>query len=325
PSLGGAVIETIDRLWGLAGTAEITLEANPGSADRGRFAGYRLAGVNRLSLGIQALDDAALAALGRRHSAAEAVTAWEAARETFPRASFDLICGRPGQTPRAWEAELKRAISLAPDHVSVYQLTMEPGTPFHALHARGRLRLPDEETALRLFAMTDEMLREAGLARYEVSNHARAGEECRHNLLYWRHGPYAGIGPGAHSRLHVAGDGGERPRILAVSAVREPRRWLETAAGGGIGDLEELSPGEAAAEALLMGLRTSEGVPLARLARRLGRTPREALPPTAGELTAEGLLRIDGGDETAVLRLTPRGLTVMDAVVERLTPDDWLS
>ena len=306
PDLVGALLERIATLWTMAGDAEITLEANPTSSEAGRFREMAAAGVNRLSLGIQALDDAALRLLGRTHSVADALAAWEAARRCFPRASFDLIYGRPGQTPEDWEAELNRALALGPTHLSAYQLTMEPETPFFRLHERGRLALPDEEDSLRMFRITERMTKAAGLSRYEVSNHAVPGEECRHNLLYWHYGEYAGIGPGAHSRL-LSPDG-----RYALRAFRAPGRWLAMADHGGIEEENLLAPHEEAAEYLLMALRMREGADPARLAVLGGN-------PLADEridmLLREGLLVRSQSGRIAV---TSAGMPVLDRIVLEL-------
>ncbi|MDP8994940.1 MAG: radical SAM family heme chaperone HemW, partial [Pseudomonadota bacterium] len=205
PSTCAAVIERAAARLGLAPDAEITLEANPTSVEAGRLAEFRAAGVNRVSLGVQALDDAALRRLGREHGAAEALAAIDLAARLFPRFSFDLIYARPGQTAAAWRAELGRALAHADGHLSVYQLTVEPGTRFHALHARGELRLPPDDVQGELYELTQERLAAAGLPAYEISNHARPGEESRHNLTYWRSGDWIGIGPGAHGRLSLGG------------------------------------------------------------------------------------------------------------------------
>ncbi|HJS32275.1 MAG TPA: radical SAM family heme chaperone HemW, partial [Alphaproteobacteria bacterium] len=205
PQIVAAVIDCVARKWRVADDVEITLEANPNSAEQSRFAAFRAAGVNRLSLGVQALDDADLGALGRGHSAAEAQAAIARAAAVFDRYSFDLIYARPRQSRAAWETELRRAVALAGDHMSVYQLTIEPGTAFAARHARGELVVPDEDAAAALYEATQAILDDAGLAAYEVSNHARAGAECRHNLAYWRYEDYIGVGPGAHGRLKLGG------------------------------------------------------------------------------------------------------------------------
>jgi oxygen-independent coproporphyrinogen-3 oxidase len=317
PALVAAVLEATDRLFGLAADVEITLEANPTSSESGRFRDFALAGVNRLSLGIQALSDAALSQLGRRHTAAEARKAWDLARRHFPRVSFDLIYARPQQDLAEWEAELEEALSLEPDHIALYQLTMEPGTPFFERHARGRLALPDEDMAMAMFRHTRARLQAAGLPAYEVSNHARPGEECRHNLLYWRHGPYLGLGPGAHGRLHL--DDGT---IVATLAHRSPEKWLRTAARGGLAGLEVLSPEAAAMEALLMGLRTSEGLPVERLRARLGAPLPRAFMRELRDLAARGFI-VFSEEPSPLLRLTEAGVDVMDHLIERLVPDEW--
>ena len=232
PETVAAVIEAIRRSWSLAPDAEITLEANPTSVEAGRFRGYGDAGVNRLSMGVQALDDADLRALGRMHDTAEAVRAFGVARSIFARTSFDLIYARQGQTVAAWRAELARALEMAVDHLSLYQLTIEPGTRFGDLAARGRLRgLPDAEASAEMFFATAEMCDRAGLEGYEISNHARPGAESRHNLVYWRYGDYVGVGPGAHGRLTIDG------RRWAIESLRSPEAWLDAAAREGTGDI----------------------------------------------------------------------------------------
>ncbi len=308
PQLVGALLERIATLWTVATDVEITLEANPTSAEAGRFRAMATAGVNRLSLGIQALDDAALRLLGRTHSVTDALAAWEAARQCFPRASFDLIYGRPGQLPEDWERELERALALGPLHLSAYQLTMEPETPFFRLYERGRLILPNETDSLGMFRVTERMTKAAGLPRYEVSNHALPGEECRHNLLYWRYGEYAGLGPGAHSRL-------VSPRgRLALRAFRAPHRWLATAEHGGIKEEVLLTSREQISEYLLMSLRTREGVDPERLAA-LGDFP---LPDDRIDmLMQEGLLRRQA---TGHVTVTPKGMPVLDRIVLELLP-----
>ncbi|WP_342452359.1 radical SAM family heme chaperone HemW [Pararoseomonas baculiformis] len=245
---------------------EITLEANPTSVEAGKLREFRAAGVNRLSLGVQALDAASLGFLGRNHSANEAVAALEHARATFPRLSFDLIYARPGQSEAVWREELRRALSLAADHLSLYQLTVEPGTRFATEHARGAFRLPEGDEAAALYAATAEEAARFGLLPYEVSNYARPGAESRHNLAYWRYADYLGIGAGAHQRLTLDG------RILATRRHRAPEIWLERVERDGHARVEEepLSPVERGREAMLMGLRLSEGVDPGRIARRSG-------------------------------------------------------
>jgi oxygen-independent coproporphyrinogen-3 oxidase len=304
----GAVIDAVARHWPLAADAEITLEANPSSVEAARFRGYRGAGVNRVSLGVQSLDDGVLRALGRLHTAAEALAAIEVARATFDRFSFDLIYARPGQTLPAWRAELEQALGRAGAHLSLYQLTIEAGTPFAELHARGRLKVPDGEAARGLYDLTQELTDRAGLPAYEISNHAAPGEECRHNLLYWRYGEYAGIGPGAHGRVVV---GGVRQ---ATVAERNPERWAAAVEGRGTGLVESssLTPAEEADEALLMGLRLAEGIDIDRLAALTG------FAPHAGAVTglAEGSLIERNGNR---IRTTAAGRIVLDQVVLRLS------
>jgi oxygen-independent coproporphyrinogen-3 oxidase len=304
PETVAAVLDAVRRGWGLDQGAEVTLEANPTSVEAGRFRAYRDAGVNRLSLGVQALNDADLKRLGRMHTAAEAVAAFEIARAVFDRVSFDLIYARQDQGLAAWRAELGRALELAIDHLSLYQLTIEAGTRFGDLAARGRLHgLPDAELAADLYAATGEACAAAGLAGYEVSNYARPGAESRHNLVYWRYGDYAGIGPGAHGRLTL-GDG-----RWAVESERRPEAWLD--AGSERTRRTGLSGEEQAAEMLMMGLRLAEGVDGERFARLAGRPLDGA---AIDELEALGLLRRDG----ARLAATGRGRAVLDAVLKMI-------
>ncbi len=316
PATVAAIIERIDRRWPIASGAEITLEANPSSVEANRFAGYRAAGVNRVSLGVQSLSDDVLRSLGRLHSAAEARTAIGIAKATFPRVSFDLIYARPGQTVPAWRAELAEALALAEHHISLYQLTIEAGTPFASLHAAGKLRIPDDDTAEALFALTQEMTDAAGLAAYEISNHARAGEASRHNLLYWRYGEYAGIGAGAHGRLITAPAANTTARC-ATATERAPEAWLARVESRGHGLVEEtaLTPAEQVDEALLMGLRLNEGLEIERLAR-LGN-----LAPSGralARLTLQGILEAAGPGR---VRATPRGRFVLNELVRQLAAD----
>jgi len=308
PATTAAILDAIGRHWRVEEDAEITLEANPSSVEAGRFRGYRSAGINRVSLGVQSLEDTDLRALGRLHTAREALAAIEIARATFERFSFDMIYARPGQTPDSWRAELARALALEPRHLSLYQLTIEPETPFAALHALGKLRVPEGEMAHDLYALTQEMTEEAGLPAYEISNHAAPGEESRHNLTYWRYGEYAGIGAGAHGR--VVADG----RRLATATERQPERWamrVETE-GHGIIESAPLTISEQADEALLMGLRLSEGVDLDRLAAIGGTRPGA---PAVGRLLGLGLIERIGESR---LRATPRGRIILNEVVLRL-------
>jgi putative oxygen-independent coproporphyrinogen III oxidase len=289
---------------------EITLEANPTSVEAERFRGYAAAGVNRVSLGVQSLDDAELKALGREHSAAEAVAAVELAAAIFPRHSLDLIYARPGQTARAWEAELARALPLAGDHLSLYQLTIEPGTVFHARARAGTLRpLPDDRQA-RLFALTEAMTEAAGFVAYEISNHARPGGECRHNLTYWRYLPYIGIGPGAFGRL--PGGAGR----IGTSTRRQPEAWLKAVERDGHGELERelLAPGDLVVEALLTGLRLAEGVPLGRLDALDAGWRRTIDELALARLAGMGWLV----PEPDRLRLTSMGRLYLDAILRDL-------
>jgi putative oxygen-independent coproporphyrinogen III oxidase len=308
PATVGAILDAIARHWTVAADAEVTLEANPTSVEATRFRGYRSAGVNRVSLGVQALDDASLKALGRMHTAREALDAVAIARSAFERYSFDLIYARTGQTVEQWSAELKRAIAEAAEHLSLYQLTIEAETPFAALHATGKLTLPDDDLARNLYDTTQEICTAAGLPAYEVSNHARPGAECRHNLVYWRSHEYAGIGPGAHGRLDVAG------KRHAVATEKRPETWLQLVEdqGHGVTTDETLSSSERADEFLLMGLRLAEGINPKRFEQLAG----HPLDPNriailrqehAVELTHEGMLRV-----------TPSGFPVLDAVVADL-------
>ena len=311
PDTVAALIERVALRWPLAGDVEITLEANPTSVEAGRFAGYRAAGVNRVSLGVQSLDDDALRFLGRGHDAAEARAAVATARARFPRLSFDLIYARPGQTPAAWRAELAEAVGLAADHLSVYQLTIEPGTVFHARARRGALEVLGDDAAAALYDTTHEVLDAAGLPAYEISNHAAPGAWSRHNLTYWRSGDYVGVGPGAHGRV-AAGR-----RVVATRQIRSPERWLAAVERRGHGGHESvrLGAGARAREALMMGLRLREGVPRARFRARTGRSLETALAPgRLGPLVDGGFIEFDA----VGLRATAAGWRVLDAVLADL-------
>jgi putative oxygen-independent coproporphyrinogen III oxidase len=309
PATVAAIIAAIAGHWRIEKDAEITLEANPSSVEAGRFRGYRSAGVNRISLGVQSLVDGELRALGRLHTAAEALAAIAIARQIYDRVSFDLIYARPGQSASAWRGELTHALALAPRHLSLYQLTIEPATPFAELHARGKLTLPGSETARASYAITQELTERAGLPAYEISNHAARGEECRHNLLYWRYGEYAGIGPGAHGRILVAGE------RRATSTERRPERWAELVAAAGHGMLEAmpLDREQQADEALLMGLRLTEGIDLDRLAASSGLAP---APRAIAALITLGLLERCGNSR---IRAAPAGRMVLNEIVLRLS------
>jgi len=307
PAAVSLVLEAIAGLWPIAVDAEITLEANPTSVEAGNFRGYRAAGVNRVSVGVQALDADDLRALGRQHSPEEAIAAFRLAAKIFPRVSFDLIYARPHQSVAQWRDELSRALDEQQGHMSLYQLTVEPGTPYADLYARGALAVPDEDTAAELFDITQELTEKAGLAAYEVSNHAGPGHESRHNLLYWRYGEYAGAGPGAHSRL----DAGENRRALI--AEQHPETWRKLVATRGNGMIEDavVSPADQAAEYLLMGLRISEGIDLARYAGLAGRVIADG---KIADLESLGLLRRDG----ARLAATRGGRRVLNALIAEL-------
>lgn len=308
PGTVAAVLDGIARYWHVPDGIEITMEANPSSVEAERFRGYRAAGVNRVSLGVQALNDADLKFLGRLHDVTDALKAVRLARETFPRMSFDLIYARPGQTVEAWEAELEQAISYAVDHLSLYQLTIEEGTPFYGLHKAGKLVVPDGDQSADLYEATQETTARHGLPAYEVSNHARPGAESRHNLTYWRYGDYAGIGPGAHGRLTRGA------AKIATATERRPETWLELVEqqGHGLVDQEDLGRDEQADELLLMGLRLTEGVDLARWQQLSGRDPDPAREET---LLEHGFIERLGNSR---LRCTPKGMLILDAVVADL-------
>ncbi len=271
PETVDAVISEIRRLWPWTNQVEITLEANPTSVEAGKFAAFREAGVNRVSLGIQALNDKDLKFLGRTHDAAEARRAIGIARDNFERMSFDLIYARPGQTVPGWRAELNEALELAVDHISLYQLTIEPETPFFARHAKGEIKLPKDDSQAALYEVTQEALEQAGMPAYEISNHARSGDESRHNLVYWRYHDYAGIGPGAHSRIRTSDSGGQIV-TKAIQTVRAPAIWLDRVGKRGHGISEEEAVGRAGrlTEMLMMGLRLRDGVDKDRLEREAG-------------------------------------------------------
>ena len=311
PASAAAILEGIAQRWTLAGDVEITLEANPNSAEVTRFAAFRTAGINRLSIGVQALDDQALRFLGRGHNAGEARAAIEAASRVFDRYSFDLIYARPGQTQAAWESELRAALTLAGGHLSVYQLTIEPGTAFHAAHERGDLALPGPHLAADLFEATHALLADAGLPLYEVSNHARPGHECRHNLVYWRYEDYVGVGPGAHGRLTIDG------RKIATRQERAPETWMARASREGHATAEEapIDAASAAQEALLMGLRLAEGIEAARFERQTGLPLEQAIDASRRrKLVAAGLV----AEASQGLRATPAGLRVLNSVIAEL-------
>jgi len=312
PSLmqGASVQRTLDtlaRLWRMANDVEVTLESNPASADAARFRDYRAAGVNRLSLGMQALNGRDLKLLGRLHDVAEARAALELAMANFDRVSLDLIYARPEQTLAQWRNELKEALAFGTEHLSLYQLTIEPATPFYQLHRSGMLQVPSEGLAADLFAMTQELTAAAGRPAYEISNHARPGSEARHNLLYWRYGTYAGVGPGAHGRLEIDG------KRIATEAEKLPERWRELVARNGHGLIEQtpIASSDAAHEQLLMNLRLNEGIDLAAYRARWGRCLDDQRVAT---LIEQGLLRLDGERLSA----TPRGRLLLNSVIAAL-------
>ena len=308
PQTVGAILEAIGSHWSISPTVEITLEANPTSVEAERFRGYRAAGVNRVSLGVQAMNDADLKALGRLHTAAEAMAAVEIATSVFDRASFDLIYARPGQTPALWAAELAEAVRRAPEHLSLYQLTIEPDTIFERLVAAGKIVPPDMETGRALWDVTQEITTAAGLPAYEVSNHARPGAESRHNLIYWRYGDYAGVGPGAHGRLTT-----QRGRI-AQSTEKHPEMWLTVVESDGHGLIENdiLTGEQQGDEFLLMGLRLSEGIDPNRYRLISDRT---LDPAQIASLQEDGMIEITPEGR---LRVTSEGFPVLDAVVADL-------
>lgn len=308
PATVAAILDAVAKHWTIAPDVEITLEANPTSVEAERFRGYRAAGVNRVSLGVQSLDDRVLKELGRMHSADEALAAIAVARSVFERYSFDLIYARPGQAPDSWSAELSRAIAQAAEHLSLYQLTIEPETAFHALQSAGKLVIPDSDASRELYDLTIETCARAGLPAYEISNHARPGAECRHNLVYWRGAEYAGIGPGAHGRLNV---GNAR---IATATEKRPETWLMRveSLGHGVIEDEPLTREERGDEYLLMGLRLAEGIDPARFREISGR---ELDPKRVAILHSEGAVEMT---EQGHLRVTQACFPVLDAVVADL-------
>ena len=312
PETAAAFIDRAAARWTLATDAEITLEANPTSTESARIEDFRAAGVNRVSLGVQALDDDALQFLGRGHNAAEARQAVALAQRIMPRSSFDLIYARPGQAVEAWRAELAEALSFAGDHLSLYQLTIEKGTPFWRQEHDGAFTLPDDDTGRALYDSTQEIMEAAGFAAYEVSNHARGGNACRHNLAYWRYDDYVGIGPGAHGRIAPAGEGRQATRQHAA-----PESWLAAVerAGHGTAETRSLDPDEQAREMLMMGLRLAEGVSEARLKERTGCDPERVIDPVGlARLVDAGYLeRRDGR-----LRATAAGRPLLNSLLVEL-------
>lgn len=314
PALVGRLLAEAERLWGFAAGIEITLEGNPSSVEAANYAALAAAGVNRASLGIQALDDQTLRFLGRLHDTEEGLRALETAQQVFSRVSFDLIYARPGQAVAAWEAELRRAIGFGTTHLSLYQLTIEPGTRFETMVRKGNFTPLDDDTCADLFNLTRAVTAAAGLPAYEISNHARPGEESRHNLTYWRYQDYVGIGPGAHGRR-----GGE-----ATVRHKKPENWLGAVAANGHGIAESRALGlpEQTAEAMLMGLRLREGIDLAAAAARFGFRPAELIDP--GKLTlyrAQGLV---WQDDTRI-GVTEAGMPLLDALLGELLPAELVA
>jgi putative oxygen-independent coproporphyrinogen III oxidase len=308
PELVGGILSAIDEMWGLARDAEITLEANPMSAPEAHLTALRAAGVTRLSLGVQAFEDGALKFLGRTHSAQDARVAFAAAQRIFPRASFDLIYARPHQTPEAWAQELSAALALGPQHMSLYQLTIEPETPFYKHQAAGKLTLPDEDSAAQMYELTQSLCASAGLPAYEISNHAAEGHACRHNVASWQGGDYLGIGPGAHGRVTSL----ERGARLSSVAQHSPAQWLAQVEqdGHGWGELHALDAESVKMEAILLGLRLAEGLSLEALSAR-----GIALAETRlRDLRADGLLTQD----PTRLQASARGRVLLDYLTGRL-------
>lgn len=308
PETVGGILDAIGENWEVDRDVEVTLEANPTSVEADRFRGYRAAGVGRVSLGVQSLVQEDLTRLGRLHTVDEAMAALDVATEIFPRVSFDLIYARPDQTPDMWREELKRALGLGTEHLSLYQLTIEEGTPYFALHREGKIRTPDEATARALWDVTQETCEAAGLPAYEISNHARPGAESRHNLVYWRYGEYAGVGPGAHGRLVVNGARRE------LSTERNPELWASAVEADGSGLVMDASLSVEAQgdEFLLMGLRLKEGIDLARFIAVSGRRIDDR---RIDDLIMDGMVERVGKTR---LRVTPEGFPVLDAVVADL-------
>jgi oxygen-independent coproporphyrinogen-3 oxidase len=308
PETVGAILEAIGGLWPLEPDLEITLEANPSSVEAGRFRGYRDAGVNRVSIGVQSLIDADLKQLGRLHTAAEALAAVDTAAKIFPRYSFDMIYGRPQQSVAAWKMELRQALSRVADHLSLYQLTIEPDTIFEKLESAGKLVVPTMDQGRDFWDATQDMMNAAGLPAYEISNHARPGAESRHNLIYWRYGEYIGVGPGAHGR--IATSKGRR----AQATERHPEMWLTVVETDGHALIEDetLSHEEQGDEFLLMGLRLAEGIDPARFEALAGRS---LDPARVSSLIAEGMVEMTPAGR---LRVSAEGFPLLDAVVADL-------
>jgi len=308
PDLVHAILDEIKQSWPISNSFEVTLEANPGSVEAGRFAGYRAAGVNRVSLGVQALNDHDLRRLGRLHSAQEAEAAFQTARDLFDRVSFDLIYARQNQTLQDWRTELKQALNMAIDHLSLYQLTIEDGTAFGDRLTKGGLKgLPSDDRAAEMYLATQEICEDAGLPAYEVSNHARDMCESRHNLIYWRGGDYIGIGPGAHGRLTTSGG------RFATETLAAPALWLEQVekTGAGTSRKEQISEADQAVEYLMMSLRLREGSSLQRFAALNG----AGVPRAAIEWLCDDGFLLQDGDRIAA---THKGRPVLNAILREL-------
>ena len=314
PATLDAILQAVDRNWPIAENAEITMEANPSSVEADRFLGYRAAGVNRLSLGVQSLDDTELKRLGRIHDVKQALYAIELARKIFPRLSFDLIYARPQQTLGAWEQELRQAIDLAADHLSLYQLTIEEGTAFHRLYEAGKFQLPDPELAADLYELTQNITADCGLPAYEISNHAVPGAESQHNLLYWRYQQYVGVGAGAHGRFMPASHANNGKTRLVTITEKLPEQWLSLVEqqGHGIVEEEHLTLSEQAQEMLLMGLRLYEGLDLVRYEKLAGHSLNAK---TISGLQQDGLIESVGNTR---LRATKQGRIVLDHIITAL-------
>ena len=311
PATSAALIDAVAGHWSLADDIEITLEANPTSVEAGRFRDFRLAGINRLSIGVQALDDKALGFLGRGHDQTQAIDAVTLAGSIFPHTSFDLIYARPDQTIDGWTKELSEALAMGPEHLSLYQLTIERGTPFYAAHRRGDFQIPAEGLGSALFEVTQELCERHGLPAYEISNHARPGLECRHNLVYWTGGDYVGIGPGAHGRLTV-GD-----TVFATEQIPGPANWLDAVAASGHGTrkFEALDAATRIEEILMMGLRLCDGLTRDAFHMATALAFEDVLEPRRlRRLLDANFLEID----TRGLRATAQGLIRLNAVLAAL-------
>ena len=314
PALVAAMLKEAEQLWGFAPDIEITLEANPSSVEAGKFADLAAAGVNRSSIGLQALDDTTLQFLGRLHDAEEGLEALKVAQAVFSRVSVDLIYALPDHTPAQWQADLSRVLDFGTSHLSLYQLTIEPGTRFETMVRRGDFTPLDDDAAADLFGLTQQLTSDAGIPAYEISNHARPGQESRHNLTYWRYRDYVGIGPGAHGRR-----GG-----FATLRHKKPENWLAAVEARGSGCQSEvaISPSEQACEALLMGLRLTEGLDLTALSLRLGIAKDRLIDVSeAAKLASLGLIR----QHNSRITVTPAGMPLLDAILPRIVADSLVS